>query len=265
MKSLKRMLKAQELVVGLTIEQACDPWIAKVYADAGSDFVFIENEHLLFSGKELANLVLSCHLCGMPVVAKCEYVDRGSVTKLLDAGVTGIQLTMLEEASQVARVAGYTKFPPEGVRAAAPGSGNTDYEQVPVRDWLEEANRETVVIAHIETKAGVEKIDEILAVPHVDVMFVGTLDLSVSLGHPAEFEHPDMVRAMDRLIGAAKEHGKTPGMGASCYEHAEPWIKKGMCFVETMGDVGFVRKGAVELVKRFPGHGPRSGSADGRA
>ena len=70
MRSIKQMLEEQELVVGLTITKICGAWIAKVYADAGSDFVFIENEHLMFNMSELSDFVVSCRLCNMPVVAK---------------------------------------------------------------------------------------------------------------------------------------------------------------------------------------------------
>jgi 2-dehydro-3-deoxyglucarate aldolase/4-hydroxy-2-oxoheptanedioate aldolase len=257
------MLNEQDLVVGLMVQQVCAPWVAKVYADAGADFVYIENEHMFFNEADLGNLILSCRLCGLPVVAKSSYVDRGSIAKLLDAGVTGIQLPMSESAEQLAKVVSYTKFPPAGIRAAAPGTGNTNYEPVDTGKWLEQTNKETTVIAHIESRTGLEHVDEILQVTQVDIMFIGMFDLSVSMGQPARYDHPNVVKAMKRLVGAAKEHGKVAGMWAPSYEAAEPWVKKGVRFIETTGDVGFIAKSATALMKCFPGHGPKVSSGDG--
>ncbi len=263
MQSIKQLLEEQELVVGLMIQQVCAPWIAKVYKNAAADFVFIEGEHMLFNGADLASFVLSCRLCGLPVVSKSAYVDRGCIARLLDAGVNGIQLPMSESAEQLAQIVSYSKFPPIGIRAAAPGTGNTDYEPVDTAKWLMQANKETTVIAHIESRTGLVHVDEILEVPDVDIMFIGIFDLSVSLGQPAKYDHPDVVKAMERLIEAAKDHGKIAGMWAPSYEMAEPWIKKGVRFIESRGDIGFIATGAGAVMKRFPGHGPKIKSGEG--
>ncbi len=257
MKSIKQLLNEQELVVGLMSQHVCSPWLPKLYHDAGADFLYIENEHLFFNGADLANMILAARSYGLPAVAKCEYVNRGSIAKLLDAGVTGIQLPMSETREQLAEVVSYVKFPPVGVRAAASGTGNTDYEPVNVAEWIKRANDETTVIAHIETRKGLENIDEILSVPGVDIMFIGLFDLTVSLGQPAEYDHPDVVAAINRLVSSAQEHGKFSGMWVPSYDKAEPWIEKGVRFFETTGDVGFIASGSVELMKRFAGHAPR--------
>ena len=260
MRSIKQMLDEQEVVVGLMIQHVCAPWIAKVYADAGSDFVFVEGEHIFLNGPDVANLVLGARLCGLPVVAKTPYLDRGAICKLMDTGVTGMQLPMTESAAQMAELVRYTKFPPVGVRAAAPGLGNTDYEAVHAQQWLEEANRETVVIAHIESRTGLDNVDAILAVPGVDIMFIGTFDLSVSLGFPECYDHPEIAKAIQRLIEAAQAHGKSAGMYVPSYELAEPWLKRGMRFFETAGDIRLIARGAADLMRSFPGHGPRVSS-----
>ena len=260
MRTIKQLLKEKELVVGLMIQHLCYPWVAKLYADAGSDFIYIEAEHMLFNGADLGNFILISRLCGLPVVAKSSYLDRSSICKLLDAGVAGIQLPMSESADQLEQVVNFTKFPPVGSRASCPGIGNTDYEPVDMQPWLQQANEETTVIAHIESRAGLNHIDEILSVPGVDIMYIGTYDLSVSLGYPCQFDHPEIVAAYERLFGAAKEHGKILGMGAMNFQDAKPWIKKGVRFIETSGEIGFIASGANTLMTQFPGHSPKINS-----
>ncbi|MFB3902002.1 MAG: HpcH/HpaI aldolase/citrate lyase family protein [Acidobacteriota bacterium] len=253
MRALLRKTETEGVLVGLTIHHVCSSWIAKLYADAGADFVFLENEHMLFNGANLAEFILACRLCGLPVVAKIPYVNRGAVTKLLDAGVTGIQLPMTETASQIAEVVRYTKFPPWGVRAASPGTGNTLYRDVDCASWLKESDQETAVIAHIETVEGLNRVDEILEVPGVDVMFVGMFDLSVSLGCPGQYRDPRLLDAIDRLVKASVRHAKTAGIWVPDYELAKPWIERGVRFFETQGEVGFIAEGAARLVSCFAG------------
>ena len=262
MRSIKKLFDEQELVVGVTCQHVCNPWLAKLYRDAGTDFLFIENEHLMFNGADMANLVLAGRAYGLPVVAKCEYINRASITNLLDAGVTGIQLPMSETAEQLAEVVNYVKFPPLGVRAAASGVGSTDYEPVDIKNWLKETNEETTVIAHIESQKGVDNIDAILSVPGVDIMFIGVFDLMISLGQPAKFDHPDVIAAMDKLLDATRQHGKVAGMWAPSFEAAKPWIKKGVRFIEGVGEIDFIASGAKEYIKSFPDHGPRVKQGD---
>ena len=151
----------------------------------------------------------------------------------------------------------YCKFPPVGLRAAASGTGNTDYEPVDLESWLEEVNEETTVLAHIESRKGVENVDQILSVAGVDMMFIGMFDLTVSFGQPAKYDHAEVIAAMDKLLDSAKQHGKVAGMWAPSFEVVKPWIKKGIRFFEGMGDVGFIASGATEFIRSFPGHGPR--------
>jgi len=251
MRSLKRLLREQEYVAGMIVDQTIRPWVAKVYADAGADFVFIESEHMLFNNAELSDFILASRLCDLPVVAKCSYVNRGSITRLLDAGATGIQLPMSESADQLHEVVSYVKYPPVGVRAAAPGYGNTDYRDVDPAAWLREANEESLVLAHIETCRGVEAVDDILSVPGVDMMFIGTYDLSVSCGYPAQFEHPEVAKAIARLIDAAKAHGVTAGMWAPSHAIAMHWLARGVRFFELTGEVDLIRQAAFDLMRQF--------------
>ena len=256
-RSLKGMLKDTELVVGMQIQQVCAPWIAKVYADVGADFVFMEYEHMSFNQAQLADFVLSCRLCGLPVVSKCAYLDRSVITRLLDAGITGIQLPWTETSAEAVELVRYMKFPPAGIRAAAPGIGNTEYELVDAKEWVKQANEDTIAIAHVETKTGVDNIDQILAVSEIDIMYIGLFDLTISMGRAGEFEDAEVKNALARLIDAAKAHQKIAGMWAPSYELARPWIERGVRFMEIGSDVGFIMNGARNLMKQFPGHGPK--------
>src|SRR5262249_45186433 len=148
MSSLKTMLREDRVLVGTTMQHLTAPWLAKLYKNSGADFVYVEYEHSFMNEADLAHFVLACRCLRLPVVAKGPGCSRAHVAKRLEWGVIGTQLPGTETREQIARLVSYVKFPPLGIRAAAPGMGNCDYNlQTTGRDLIETGNRETVVLA----------------------------------------------------------------------------------------------------------------------
>jgi 2-keto-3-deoxy-L-rhamnonate aldolase RhmA len=252
MTSLKSMLKEGRVVVGVTTQHVMTTWMAGLWKHSGADFVYVEYEHGFMNEADLANFVLACRINGLPVVAKVPECSRTHVAKLLECGVLGIQLPWTESREQIDRLVSYVKFPPVGIRAAAPGMGNCDYNlRTTGRELIECGNRETVVLAHVETRTGIQNLDAILSHPQVDVLFLGMYDLSVSYGQPGDFRHPEVVAAVEAALAAAKRHGKTAGMYVPDAKAAESWVVRGMRFFETASEVDFIDSGARNLVRQF--------------
>jgi len=252
MNTLKAMLQEQRVLVGVTMQHVTAPWLAKLYKNSGADFVYVEYEHGFFNEADLAGFVLCCRAQGLPVVAKVPECSRTHVAKLLECGVVGIQQPWTESREQIDRLTSYVKFPPLGIRAAAPGMGNCDYNlQTTGRELIDTGNRETVVLAHVETRKGIENLDAILGNSHVDILFLGMYDLSISYGQPGDFRHPDVAAAVETALAAAKRHGKTAGMYVPDAKIAEPWVAKGFRFFETASEVDLIDSGARNVVKQF--------------
>src|SRR5262245_47722670 len=250
MKTLKQMLRSKRVIVGMTTQHITEPWLAKLWKHSGADFVYLEYEHGFWNETDLAAFVLCCRAEDLPVVSKVPECSRTDVTRLLDCGVIGIQLPWTESREQIDRLVSYVKFPPIGIRAAAPGMGNCDYNlQTTGRELIDTGNRETVVLAHVETRKGIENLDSILANPHVDVLFLGMYDLSVSYGQPGDFRHPDVAAAVAAAIAAAKRHGKVAGMYVPDAAAAAPWVARGMRFFETASEVDLIDSGARRVVQ----------------
>ncbi len=252
MNSLKSMLRESRVLVGMTVQHVTSNWLAKLYKQSGTDFVYIEYEHSFMNEADLADFVLACRAEGLPVVAKVPECSRTHVAKLLECGVLGIQLPWTESREQIDRLTSYVKFPPLGIRAVAPGMGNCDYNaQITGRELIETANRETVVLAHVETRTGIENLDAILGNPHVDILFLGMYDLSTSYGQPGDFRHPDVAAAVEKAIAAAQRHGKAAGMYVPDAKAAEPWVGKGMRFFETASEIDLIGSGSRQVVSEF--------------
>lgn len=250
MKVFRDILGQKTVVFGLTTQHVTQPWLAKLWKASGCDFVYIEYEHGFFNEEQLANFVLCCRAQGLPVIAKVPECTRTHVGKLLECGVIGIQLPWTESREQIDKLVSFVKFPPLGIRAAAPGYGNVDYDlNVDGTRFVEQANQQTIILAHIETLAGVGNVSSILENPHVDVAFLGTYDLSVSCGHPGDLEHPAVAEAVEQVISVATAQGKTIGMYVPNADCAKRWISRGVTLFETASEVDLIAEGSRGLIQ----------------
>lgn len=251
MNPLIQKMKNGEPVVGLTIAELLRPSVIKVYANAGTDFLYIENEHCMLDPTAWADGMLCAQDNGIPVVTKTPYLERGATAKLLDVGVLGFQLPMTQHPDEIRTLHRWVKFPPLGERAVQCGYGSTGYKPVPLADFIRDQNEDTMVIAHIETRQGVEAIDAILGTGVVDVAFIGQDDLSVSVGAPGDHHDPRHVAAVQRVADAARAHGVFFGLFAPGPDSARRWMDKGALFFEIADEFMLLDSGARAAVAAF--------------
>jgi 2-keto-3-deoxy-L-rhamnonate aldolase RhmA len=108
-------------------------------------------------------------------------------------------------------------------------------------------NESTLVVCMIETREGLANIDEIAAVDGVDVLHVGCNDLLAAMGKPGAFGDPEVVAAVERVIAVAQANGKHAGLGGERdLDRQQAFIRKGVQFVTTQTDVGFLMAAAGE-------------------
>lgn len=251
-RNFKRRLKTGDVVLGLTVMEYMRPSLAKLYSLAGADFVYVEKEHGLFDGGELTDFVLTARDNKLPTISKLGELNRAEVGRLLEAGIVGIQLPRTETREELETLVDYVKFPPVGTRAGAPGYGNTDYA-LPENhsNWLRRANNSTIVVAHIETARGLDNIEEIVSTPHLDVLYVGPYDFSIEMGHPAEYDHPEVRKAMDRILKVCLEHNVIFGTTASKPAAGKRWVEKGCRYFEMETEIELIKHGAAQVLASY--------------
>jgi 2-keto-3-deoxy-L-rhamnonate aldolase RhmA len=110
------------------------------------------------------------------------------------------------------------RYPPAGSRSLSGLQPHFGYQAIPAGELMRRADALTLLIGIIETAEGIERIDEIAAVPGMDALQIGTNDLSVSLGVPGEVDHPRVQEAVGRAIAACRRHGKIPVLGGAYRE-----------------------------------------------
>lgn len=248
----KQRLRRGELLLGGTVMEHLRPSMVKAYKLAGYDFIFLETEHTTFLTPQFSDFVQSARDNGLPVISKTGKLDHSEITRIMDAGVVGIQLPATESREQVEELIACVKYPPRGTRPGAPCFGNVDY-QPPNDDraWLRKANTASLIVLHIETKRGYEKIDEIVSTPGVDMVYVGPYDFSISMGQPGDFDHVDVKGPMKDILRLCRKYGVPFGTTASGPKTGAQWIKDGCQFFELDDEISLIVAGATQLVKQY--------------
>jgi 2-dehydro-3-deoxyglucarate aldolase/4-hydroxy-2-oxoheptanedioate aldolase len=210
--TVKRKLARGEVVLGTGVFEFSTTGIARIAAAAGADYVMFDMEHTGWSMETIRMLMSTARATDVVPLVRPPAIRYDAIARPLDLGAMGIVLPMVETEEQARLIVQSAKYPPLGERGAAFGFAHDDYLGGDVLEKMRRANDETLLMALIETVRGVEHVESIAATEGIDVIGIGHFDLTKSMGIPAQFEHPDYLRAVDRIRDAALRHGKAPGI-----------------------------------------------------
>lgn len=240
--SLRARVRSAEKVVGTFLFAFPTVGAARAAAGAGADFVLIDGEHTGFGWESIAPLVSATRAAGSTPIVRVPSASRQNIGLALDMGAGGVMIPMVAGAEEAAAIASWSRYPPEGVRGAMFGLAAHDYEEVAPLAALAKSNDETLVIVQIETVAALEDVEQIAATPGVDVIWVGHFDLSASMGIPTQFEHPDFLAALDRVVAAGAANGKPIGYVTSGADDARALVERGFTMLAYGSDIGIYRQ-----------------------
>lgn len=225
---LKSRLAAGETVYGTMVFDFLAPGLPAILANAGADFVIYDMEHSGFGLAEMKAQFALCRGAGVTPLVRPPGKDYQFVARLLDVGAFGVMAQMVESAEEAQQLVRWTRYPPEGGRGAMFGAGHDDWSfAAPMTDTIATSNARTMVVALIETAKGIRNVDEILAVPGIDVGHLGHADLTLSMGIPGQFEHADFKAAVELLLDAARRHDKAAACLAPTVEMGRAWRAQG--------------------------------------
>ena len=250
---VKRKLKNGEAAFGTMIFEFFTPGIAQIVKAAGADFILYDMEHSGVGIDVIKEQMAHCRGLELAPFVRVPALQPHFIARCLDMGAMGIMVPMVETAAQAREIVNATRYPPLGRRGAAFGVAHDDYEAGPVADKVAAANERTLVIVLVETAEGIKNVDEIAAVDGVDVVWLGHFDLTNFMGIAAQFQHPDYLAAVDKLVAAAKRHGKAAGMMASDETWARDYMGKGFTAIAYGLDLGLFQRTLAEGLKTLRG------------
>ena len=235
-KSLKNRLKSGDIIFGQLILELFTPGIAHILANSGLDFVLIDMEHGRCDLALAADLINSADGAGITPLVRVPDVEFRPLSRVLDLGAGGVMVPRVETGEQMRYVVSQLKYAPAGRRGVALGVAHDQYRSRGP-EYFDAANRETIVIALLETAQAFEDLDAIVSTPGLDVAWMGHYDLTVSMGIPAEFDNPRFLEMMDRILDSCKRHGVAPGFLPANPVDTLHWIAKGFQVISLGTDI----------------------------
>ena len=244
---LKKKLAAGEKLFGTMITTFFNVDVPKIFKVCGYDFIVIDCEHGAFTTREVADMIAVARAIDLTVMVRIPMLSREHALKFTEMGANGLLLPNTESAEQARLLVDYTKYAPMGHRGVSLSRPHTDFMKVDSREYMARSNEENIVMCQIESRKGVENIEEIMAVPGVDIALIGPNDMTQDFGILNQFDNPETIDAFNKVISAAQANGKYSGVHFGSASAIRPWLNSGMSMLMVNSDLGLLKSGAGEL------------------
>jgi 2-keto-3-deoxy-L-rhamnonate aldolase RhmA len=249
MKSLRARVLNGELLTGTWVNLGSNI-SAEIAARAGFDWVLIDLEHGSGNEADLVSQLQAVDTTDTLSVVRIAWNEAPRFKRTLDMGAGGVMIPYVNTAEQARQAVSAMRYPPQGVRGAArfhrANGFGTQFDS-----YFAEANEKLLTVVQIETAEAVENAEEIAAVDGADVLFIGPLDLSVSLGITGQMQHPEFRAAVKRVIEACRVHGKSPGILLPAAAQISAAVEDGFRFLAAGSDGAAVAAGMMTLTTAF--------------
>jgi 4-hydroxy-2-oxoheptanedioate aldolase len=224
---MKQALAAGRVPVGHMVLEFGTRGTAQLLEAAGADFVVIDMEHSAFDLADVADQIGWLKATTVAPFVRIPQVAYHFVARAMDAGALGVMVPNVSSAAQAREVVDAMKYAPLGRRGVIVGGAHGDFRPEDPRAFMERSNVNTTLICQIESVAGLEQLDAIAGVPGVDVLWVGQMDLTTSLGIPGDFGDERFLAALRQVADAARRHGLAAGIQPGTLAQAEAWMALG--------------------------------------
>ncbi|MDQ7026834.1 MAG: aldolase/citrate lyase family protein [Anaerolineae bacterium] len=214
------------------------PFFIRYAAHFNFDGIWLDLEHRNMDNREVQHLQALCHLYDIDCMIRTPTRQRTRLYRYLEDGATGLMFPFVDDAQAARDIVSATKFPPIGNRGLDGAGLDCNFggdSWIPNSTYIEDANRETFIVAQIETPQAVANVAEIAAVPGIDALFVGPGDLGLRLNADASLSMT-IDEAVAQVAEAARQHGKVWARTASSIEELDKYRKQGSQMIPFGGD-----------------------------
>lgn len=244
-----------EVQLGTWVTLFRNPAILSLLKAAGLDFARVDMEHTALTIDTVADMALLARALQFPIAVRPPKANREWITRLLDVGVWNLHCPQVESAAHAAEIVAAARYAPRGLRGNAGVSPATEFEMTgTVAERRAFANKQVFVTVMLETDAAFADLDAIAGMDGIDALTLGPADLAQDLGVAGT---PDEARVLDerrdRVLAAAKKHGKTCAMLASSFEQVQQWKQAGALLLAYSSDADILRGAYAQAMKRIKG------------
>jgi len=250
---IKAALAAGRVQIGTWINLVRNPAVLTLLKAAGLDYACVDMEHSSPSIETVADMAALARALGFPIVVRPPAGSREWITRLLDAGVWGLHVPQVDTPEIARAVVEAACYAPLGLRGMSGVGPHTDFTAAPdLNAQLAFLNEQVHLTIMLESAEAFRHLDEIVGTPGIDAVTLGPSDLAQELG---VLGTPDQGRVIDehreRLLEAARRHGKDVAMLCQTLEEAERWIGAGAKIIAYSSDVAMLWQGFATAVRRL--------------
>jgi 4-hydroxy-2-oxoheptanedioate aldolase len=212
----------------------------EVLGAAGFDFLVIDLEHGMSSERDILTQLQAMESTPAAGCVRVESHERIRVGRVLDFGAQGVMFPRVETMDEARACVAAMRYPPYGDRGVAVLVRASRYG-ARFAEYREQSRESLLTMLQIETSRAVDNVDEIAAVEGADVLFVGPMDLTTSMGIFRQYDHPDFLKALGRTVAAARRNGRAAGILVPAAADTRRYIDLGFTFLMCGTDVAFLQ------------------------
>lgn len=247
--SLKAAWKEGQLTVGTWVMELNSPGVARLIASTGVDFVVYDQEHSGFGMDTIRGLIAQTRPLGLAALVRPTGSEYHLIAPLLDAGASGVIVPNIKTVAEAKRVADACRYYPDGERGAAFAVAHDDFLSGDVPTKMKAANDAMVCGLLIESVEGVANLEDIVAIKGVDLIWLGFLDLTLSMGIPGQYQNPKFEEAVNRILTICSAHNKPVGILSNDVEQSRKYVQQGFKAISYGGELWLLQRALTEGVK----------------
>ena len=250
---LQERLDGGQVGLCLGVRQARTPDIAQMAAACGFDALYIDLEHSTASLDVTSAICIAARGAGVTPLVRVPTIGGAWIGRVLDGGASGVIVPHVERAVEAQDIVRQAKYPPLGKRSVMGAGPQSGYRAVPLADINRTGNAGVMVIAMLETPAGIAAADAIAAVEGIDMLLIGSSDLCTELGVPGQLRDARVREAYVTVAAACSAHGRVLGVGGirGDLELQRELVALGARFIIAGNDVSYLMAAAREDVGRL--------------
>ena len=244
---LRKKLTTGEAVLGSWI-WSTDPCSAEMMAQAGFDWLMIDVEHSYIGPDALRNILMAVDRYECAPIVRTKVGDIDSIKLSLDSGAMGVIIPQINTPEEAQWAVTHTKYAPLGKRGI--GAQRATAYGTRWSEYMRQANDQILTIVQIEDQLAVDNLPDILSTPGLDGVFIGTLDLSQSMGILPGQPDPRLEESVDRVIDVARSRSLAVGICAN-WDNVDSFVSKGVTMPTLGADVDFMFDTARACMKKW--------------
>ena len=247
---LKNKLKSGETVLG-TWTVISSPTLIEIMGSSGLDFLIIDHEHGPFSFESSENMIRAAENVDCVPLIRVPENNPSYILRSLEIGAHGILVPQIENKREANLVVNSIYYSPMGNRGVSAFTRASNYNAMGVKGRNIKVNDKILSILLVETAEAIANIEEIIEIDGIDVIYIGTYDLSHSLGTPDDIYSSEVISALEKTVKIIRDKGLACGVLAQSEEDVSRWSSMGFQFIPYLAECGIIKESFESKFKKL--------------